>query len=191
MRAISLAGAVLAALVFAAPAGAGLSVSGSNGVISVNETSPGKDKLLVEVTLALGGAVFTNSAGFDSVDFPCDRLADNRAGCPVGGTGAFLFNLGEKNDRVTEILEPGDPTLANIDWVYRLGAGNDKFFGDYVREDVRSGIGEDRLNGFGGDDFLSAGKDNDKLDGGDGNDTCKGGPGRDQATACELVNSVP
>jgi serralysin len=76
--------------------------------------------------------------------------------------------------------------------VVRTGAGNDfvngaqdadKVWGGGGDDWIRTGIGDDTLVGEGGDDKLVGVDGNDTVDGGEGDDRVGGGPGSDRLTA--------
>jgi hypothetical protein len=63
--------------------------------------------------------------------------------------------------------------------------GNDFLCGAKGDDEVHGGSGRDGLLGATGDDDLFGEAGRDDLKGGKGSDRCRGGPGRDSASACE------
>jgi Ca2+-binding RTX toxin-like protein len=183
------AGAVALASPQAAVAEVDIQTDFDTRSIAVLEDSPDRDRVSLTARPDVG-FVIEDSAGIGSIDSPCSRLSATSARCPVLDTTELFFNLAEKRDRVIAELPP-ERAFFLTDYIYRLGAGNDGFFGAQVAERVSSGIGDDALASGAGDDRLSAGKGKDELDGGEGSDSCNGGGGRDSAANCESVRRIP
>ena len=72
--------------------------------------------------------------------------------------------------------ETGQPQLIRL----KSGPGNDLVEGTDADENLRGEAGDDTLNGEGGDDLLEGGNGEDILNGGEGENTLRGGPGDDR-----------
>ncbi len=90
-----------------------------------------------------------------------------------------FFDIGEK-DKITP-----DSGLAGVDYIYGE-EGDDLIFGDSGNETdndqgdtIEGGIGNDIIDGNGGNDTIEGGIDNDIIYGGSGDDTIDGGAGND------------
>jgi Ca2+-binding RTX toxin-like protein len=202
MRPLSIIVALVAALLIAAPAHAGVLWPAGGGVIVVDRTGEVND-VTIAYSAAEAGWSVSDAAGLTLPPFPlpCSRRSATEFFCTVVVGGALL---GPQDDRFKVagdqppgtvkdelLLVPDGYVLQDfpVGILVYGGAGNDTLIGgaglDSIYGGDRRDTDEEGLvapggDGTSGDDVLRGGPTMDYLAGGDGNDRIEGEDGDDQ-----------
>lgn len=111
----------------------------------------------------------------------CIAQSETVVRCPLQGLRGAVIELGEGDDDVRAPVGFGDGLGRRVNWLFRLGAGDDRLIGGPADEDMSGGPGDDFGRTGGGRDRLIGGTGNDRLFGGSGVDFFSGGQGNDFA----------
>ena len=125
-----------------------------------------------------GAQIFDGGVGVDTLYNNTDNYNNGLDADPPSWTAAINLSTG-----FLGVLEAPDhpmtDTVLNIENVQVEGRWNWEITGDEKVNSLRSGSGDDVLNGGAGNDYLFGGAGDDTLDGGAGDDTLDGGAGND------------
>lgn len=174
-----------------------LAAGGTDTVISAISFTLGLN--LENLTLAEGSGSYSaslaigNAAANKLVGNSGNNVLDGRNGSDTmeGGKGDDIYIVGQTGDVVKELLNEGGDTvrvnlatyilgdhLENLEFASTINIGV-KGTGNNLNNFIKSGIGDDTLDGGVGNDNLESGRGSDSLKGGAGNDYLDGGKGTD------------
>ncbi len=157
---------------------------------------PGDDRLETGLFSLLPDGIpddlyFEDPAGIEPPPPPCLAASSTVVRCPLQNLVGLYVELASGDDdvRSNDAGFGAGLGFGSSRWVFDLGAGNDRFFGD-GEDDItmggpgddlmRTGGGRDRLLGGRGDDRLFGDADPDFFLGGPGDDFARGGGGNDR-----------
>jgi Ca2+-binding RTX toxin-like protein len=191
--------AALSAATLPATAGAKVTVTFANGILTAQG---GKKPDRVRVTCGADGIAKVNGRDPRSGPVSCSIVSEVDA-VTGGGNDRVIFSgvdgrFGQRNlpgfgtgTGAAAVLGPGNDRYAGSSSAFNLvfgGSGNDSAKGGGVRDSMSGGAGDDALTGLGGRDQLlglagadrlTAGPDDDLIAGHAGNDRMSGGAGVD------------
>ncbi|MBY5798186.1 cadherin domain-containing protein [Rhizobium leguminosarum] len=141
----------------------------------------------VEILQAAPWAVFGSAAQFESFD----KIVSSAD--PADNSGVSLrLTDGAHLDLSDELASRGATISSDVSGIdVKTGGGNDQLEGTDGNDIFDGGAGNDTVNGNVGDDKLTGGDGNDQIFGGVGNDVIRGGTGDDKIIDGDNMSTAP
>ncbi|MBY5763667.1 metal-binding protein [Rhizobium leguminosarum] len=141
----------------------------------------------VEILQAAPWAVFGSAAQFESFD----KIVSSAD--PADNSGVSLrLTDGAHLDLSDELASRGATISSDVSGIdVKTGGGNDQLEGTDGNDIFDGGAGNDTINGNVGDDKLTGGDGNDQIFGGVGNDVIRGGTGDDKIIDGDNMSTAP
>ncbi|NKM72106.1 cadherin domain-containing protein [Rhizobium laguerreae] len=141
----------------------------------------------VEILQAAPWAVFGSAAQFESFD----KIVSSAD--PADNSGVSLrLTDGAHLDLSDELASRGATISSDVSGIdVKTGGGNDQLEGTDGNDIFDGGAGNDTINGNVGDDKLTGSDGNDQIFGGAGNDVIRGGAGDDKIIDGDNMSTAP